>query len=196
MAADALSLLPADPTDVVAFRWSSYDVPFWARPNTRPGRWNRLGDDPTQYWSLSPDAAWAELIRHENLRSEAELDLVRMSFWICRVPTMRLIDLRHEAERDKYDLAEDALIADDWRECQELRAVLQRRAAGVIAPCAALPDEPNLTLFGARRAIDFDARPALASAVPVAKAAIGRPPDGLVERVRRPAGPPATGTLF
>lgn len=196
MASEPLSLFPTDPTDIVAFRWSSYDVPFWARPNTRSGRWNRLGDEPTQYWSLSPEAAWAELIRHENLRTEDELDLVRMAFWVCRIPTMRIIDLRLPAEREKHDASEDSLIADDWTECQDLGAVLRPVYAGVIAPCAALPSKPNVTLFGARRAIAFDARPALASAVPATKAAIGRPPEGLLDQVRRLAGPPATGRLF
>jgi hypothetical protein len=80
-------------TTYTAFRWSDYDVPFWARGNTRPGRWHRVGDGPTQYWTLCPEAAWAELIRAENLQTEDELDLVRMPLWVCRIPATGLLDL-------------------------------------------------------------------------------------------------------
>lgn len=198
MATEPLSLLPAaaPPELLVAFRWSNYDVPFWARPNTRDGRWNRAHGEPTQYWSLSPDAAWAELIRHENLTTEAELDQVRMPFWVCRVPTMHLVDLRGEAERERHAVTLDALVADDWEGCQRVLPTLVERAMGVIAPCAALPEHANITLFGARRAIKWSTAPALASTVPTAKAAIGRPPDGLLARVRRPTPGPLGDRLF
>ncbi len=185
MASDAPTLLGGEPAEGVAFRWSTYDVPFWARGNTREGRWNRLGDDPTQYWSLSPDAAWAELIRHEGLTTEGELDLVRMPLWVCRFATARIEDLRVSCTRARLGVDDGQLLDDDWTACQELRARLPARVAGLIAPCVALPDQANLTLFGARRAIAFDRRAALASAVPATRAAIGRPPAGLLVRVRR-----------
>lgn len=194
MASD-LSLLDPGPAEGVAFRWSTYDVPFWARPNTRTGRWNRLGNEPTQYWSLSPDAAWAELIRHEDLTTEDELDLVRMPLWVCRFPTARLEDLRDPSTQARLEIDAAELLDDDWTGCQALRERLPPRIAGVIAPCVALPDQANITLFGARRAIGFDRRPALASAVPVTRAAIGRPPEGLIGRVRRHSTS-ASGHLF
>jgi RES domain-containing protein len=196
VASEAPTLLGTGPVSEVAFRWTSYDVPFWARPNSRSGRWNRAGEEPTQYWSLDPEAAWAELIRHENLTSEEELDLVRMPFWVCRIPAARLIDLRRPEERERHGVADDDLIDDDWSACQALAATLRPLAAGVIAPCAALPTKANVTLFGARRAIAWDRPPALASAVSATRGAIGRPPPGLVGRVRRPLGPPALGRLF
>lgn len=173
--------------DLVAFRWSSYDVPFWARPNTRPGRWNRLGDEATQYWSLSPEACWAELIRHEDLHSEDELDLIRVPFWVCRVSCMMLVDFSDPQTRDDHDIGEDELVGDDYRPCQDLGASVRARglAVGVVAPSAALPGHRNLTLFGPRRPITWGRQPALASAIPTAQAAIGRPPEGLVDRVRR-----------
>src|SRR5262249_46321421 len=76
--------IAGSPGSLTAFRYCDYDVPFWARKNTRPGRFHALGDPPTQYWALCPEAAWAKLIRHEDLRSEAELDLVRMPIWVAR----------------------------------------------------------------------------------------------------------------
>lgn len=196
MAAEPLELLAGAAADLTAFRWSSYDVPFWGRSNTRDGRWNYANVDSTQYWSLTPAAAWAELIRHESLLTEDELDLVRMPFWVCRVPTTMLLDLRLADQRERHGITEDELIDDDWGACQRLAVNLREQVRGVIAPCAALPEHANLTLFGRRRAIDWENRPALASTVPASKAAIGRPPEDLVDRVRRPARLPRGDRLF
>ena len=197
MASEPLPLFAEPPTGHVAFRWSSYDVPFWARANTRPGRWNLADGTSTQYWSLTPGAAWAELIRHENLRTEQELDVVRMPFWVCRAPSGMVIDLRRADERERFGITEEQLLADDWSACQELSELLRERAHGVIAPAAALPADANLTLFGARRAIRWEKPPALASVVPTARVAVGRPPPGLVDRVRRRPEPPRPSeTLF
>lgn len=197
MASEPLSLLPEAPPGLTAFRWSTYDVPFWSRPNSRDGRWNRAdGVSITQYWSLTPEAAWAELIRHEGLVTEAELDLVRMPIWVCHVPSTFLVDLRRTDEREAYGIDEEYLILDDWRPCQALGARLRRTHNGVIAPCAALPAHANLTLFGSRRAIAWAGRPALASVVPATTVAIGRPPEGLVTRVRRPLEAPPAERLF
>jgi RES domain-containing protein len=192
VASDLLELLPAAAAELTAFRWSTYDVPFWARPNSRDGRWNYADVDSTQYWSLTPSAAWAALIRHENLRTEADLDLVRMPFWVCRVPPATLVDLRLAQERERHQVSEEALIDDDWSACQQLAVRLREHVRGVIAPSAALPEHANLTLFGRRRAIDWEHRPALASTIPASRAAIGRPPADLVDRVRR-LGPTASG---
>ncbi|MCD6727019.1 MAG: RES family NAD+ phosphorylase [Solirubrobacteraceae bacterium] len=176
------------PAQIVAFRYASYDVPFWVRPNTRPGRWNLPGEAPTQYWSLTPDGAWAELIRAEDLGSEQELDLVRMSIWACRVPCAMLVDLTREDARDAHGIGEPDLVGEDRRACQALATRLRATSAkGLLSPSAALPGDVGLTLFGPRRAIDWRREPALASAVPTARVALGRPPEGLLERVRRSA---------
>lgn len=173
-------------TTLVAFRWSTYDVPFWARANTRPGRWHVAGDEPTQYWSLDPHAAWAELIRQESLTHEDELEHVRMPLWVCRVRPSPIVDLRDAETRAEHGIAADALVAEDWSACQELGGRLRRQGvAGVVAPCAALPSASNLTVFGPRRAIDWSTSPVLASTVPAVISAVGRPPRGLVRRVQQ-----------
>lgn len=185
MASEPLSLLPGAAGELTAFRYSSYDVPFWARENTRDGRWNYAHLDSTQYWALTPSAAWAELIRQEDLRTEADLDLVRMRFWVCRLSTGMVIDLRHEEERERRGISEGALIAEDHSACQELAVELRQHFRGVIAPSAALPEHANVTLFGRRRPVDWENRPTLASTVPASPVSLGRPPEGLVDRVRR-----------
>lgn len=185
------SELPQQPVEsLVAFRYSSYDVPFWVRPNSRAGRWNSPGDPPTQYWSLTPDGAWAELVRFEDLRSESELDEVRIATWVCRLPSMRLIDLREPSACSQYGLDPRELTADDWSKCQIAgKEIRNDGARGLLAPSAALANTVNVTLFGPRRAIAFDRTPALASAVPAAIVAIGRPPRNLVGRVVRRTTP-------
>jgi RES domain-containing protein len=170
------------------FRYSGYDVPFWARPNSRSGRWHQFGDPPTQYWSMSPEAAWAELIRAEQLLVEADLDLVRMPLWACRVPVVGLVNLTEAAVQAAHSVTDADLVADFWHACQSLGQLLRAEHPGVIAPCAALDGHANVTLFGARRAIDWRVRSALARAVPATVVAIGRPPVGLVDLVRRPGG--------
>lgn len=186
--------LDGDTGEVVAFRWTDYDVPFWARENRRDGRWNYAGQEPAQYWSLTPEAAWAELVRSENLETEADLDLVRMPMWIARFPTLGLVDLQLVDQREKYKVSEGLLIDDDWTICQELGTALRDSATrGVITPSAALSGHASLTVFGRRRAIDWTTRRALASTVPATRVSLGRPPPefDLLSRVRRrtPPGP-------
>lgn len=194
MAAEPQALFSgASVGELTAFRWADYDVPFWARENSNDGRWNYAHQDATQYWSLTPEASWAELIRHESLRSEDELELVRKPFWVARISSHMLIDLRIPDERDAHEISEGDLIDDDWSACQQLAIRLRHRARGVIAPAAAFPAHPSITLFGRRRAIDWTSRPALASTVPAARAALGRPPEGLLPQVRHRRRPGPLG---
>ncbi len=197
MASEQTSLPFGDKgSSYTAFRWCTYDVPFWARNNTNDGRWHRAGDGPTQYWSLCPEAAWAELIRYEGLETEAELDEVRMPLWVCRIPSAGLLDLRERGEQNNWALDDDALIADDWTRTQNCGAILRERVVGIVTYCAALPMHGNITLFGPRRAVDWHSRPALASTLPTSRVAIGRPPPGLIDHVRRIGAPRQDDSLF
>ena len=174
--------------EYIAFRWTDYDVPFWARENSRDGRWNLAGEGVTQYWSLTPEAAWAELVRAENLQTEADLDEIRMPFWTARIPTSGLLDLRLDEQRAENGITETQLTANDRQLCQRLATQLREVGCrGLISPSAALPQHASLTLFGPRRAIAWTRHPALASTIPAAETAVGRPPPGygLLDRVRR-----------
>jgi RES domain len=167
------------------FRYANYDTPFWSRPNTLPGRWHLPGDGPTQYLSLSPAGAWAELIRHEDLHTEDEVAQVRTKLWIVELNAGNLADY------GSFDLAltagfdPGALVDEDYTRCQEEGARLRSLGyRGVVAPSAALPGAINVTLFGARYSIRWMVQPVTASAIPAAIAAIGAPPPGIVARVR------------
>lgn len=198
--------MPAEPTlftlpqsasttaDVVAFRYASYDVPFWARANTLPGRWHRVGDGPTQYWALNPDGAWAELIRHEDLTTAQDLRMVQMPMWTCRTPLAMVVDLCDPDTQERHGISAEQLISSNWTACQDLGRTLRQTYRGVLSPSAVLPGHVNFTMFGARRMISWDSRSSLASAVPAALVAIGRPPDDLLHRVHRPGRP--AGRLF
>ncbi|MGE4425512.1 MAG: RES family NAD+ phosphorylase [Solirubrobacteraceae bacterium] len=194
--AELPGLVEHAPAELIAFRQTDYDVPFWARSNGFPARWNAAGDPPTQYWSLHPDGAWAEYLRQEEVGDEEAAGRIRRTIWSCRVPRGMFVDLREPETCETYGVAPEALVAPDWLPCQVLASRLRTDGCpGILSPCAALDGHTNLTIFGAKRAIDWQRRPALRSQIPAAVVAVGRPPAGLVERVeRRP--PRDASTLF
>lgn len=170
----------------VAFRYSNYDAPFWVRPNTDPGRWHRAGDGPTQYLSTTVEGAWAELIRAERLRSEAEVALLRMPMWVAELDIRRIADYGTFEQAEVAGFSPDTLIDEDYARCQEEGKRLRDAGfQGVLAPSAALPDSVNLTLFGPRIASRWHMPPTLASSIPATEIAVGSPPEGIVARVRQ-----------
>lgn len=171
--------------DAIAFRYSAYDTPLWARDNRDSGRWHKLGDGATQYMSLSPDGAWAELARAESLKTDEDLELVRMPIWSLRLNEQTLVDY------SSFDLAEaagmppEALVDDDYSRCQaEGRRLRDLGYSGVVALSAALPGAVNITLFGRRMLSSWTAPTRLASSIPGCVVAVGGPPPGLARRVR------------
>lgn len=169
----------------LAFRYSNYDTPFWARPNSDSGRWHQAGEGSIQYLSTTVDGAWAELVRAEGLRSEPEISLVRMPMWVAEVHLQRIADYETFDKASDAGFPAEALIEDDYNRCQEEGKRLREAGfQGVIAPSAALPGALNLTLFGSRIASSWGVRPLLVSSIPATKLAVGAPPEGVVERVR------------
>lgn len=173
--------------DDVAFRYSDYDVPLWARPNSRQGRWHRAGATATQYLSMSVDGSWSELVRWENLTTVAELRLVRMPMWVLRIRESRVADYSTFEKADQAGFDVDALVDEDYTRCQaEADRLRDAGFRGVMSPSAACPGEVNLTLFGSRIAVAWDVPPnrLLASFVPTKQLAVGHPPEEVLGRVR------------
>jgi len=167
------------------YRYSNYDVPFWVRSNTQPGRWHLPGDGPTQYLTETSDAAWADLIRRENLRTEDELSQVRMTLWQAKVDQANVVDYRDFKRADESGFSPDALVDDDHSRCQtEGKRLREQGYLGILAPSAALPGHVTLTLFGARLAVGWDAPPSLAIAIPTGQLITGAPPAKLLTSVR------------
>lgn len=168
----------------VAFRYADYDTPLWARPNSFPGRWHRARTEPTQYLGLTSDGCWADLIRRENLRSELDVALIRTRLWALKVDAKPVADYSTFELAEKAGFPPDALVDDDWERCQAEADHLRKLGfQGVLSPAVALPGAIALTLFGGRRAVDWDDAPSLASAIPAKVLTRGAPPTGLVERV-------------
>lgn len=194
--AELPGLVEHAPAELIAFRQTDYDMPFWARDNSFPARWNAAGDPPTQYWSLHPDGAWAEYLRQEEIEDDAGAACIRRAIWTSRVPRGTFVDLRDPDTCTVHGVDPDALTAADWAPCQALAVRLREGGCpGVLSPSAALAGHTNLTIFGARRAIDWQRRPVLHSQIPATIVAIGRPPVGLAGRVE-PRPPRSPNTLF
>jgi RES domain-containing protein len=171
--------------ELVAFRYTNYDTPFWVRENTLEGRWHATGDGPTQYLSLSPDGAWAELARAQDLHTEDDLELVHMPIWAGLITQQRVVDYSDFSVVEAGGFPADALIDDDYTRCQlEASRLRAEGYAGVLAPSAALPGTLNLTLFGPRLPSTWGAPPDLRSSIPTCVVAVGSPPRGLAPRVR------------
>jgi RES domain-containing protein len=172
--------------DSIVHRYSNYDTPLWARPNSQPGRWHRVGDGPTQYTALTTDGAWAELIRNEELTSESEVSLVRIPMWAIKVTDSLIVDYSTFETAEAAGFNPDALVDDDYDQAQQEGARLRDAGYhGVLAPSAALPGEVNLTLFGPRVIASWGRPPLLASSLSATIIATGSPPAGLLPRARR-----------
>jgi RES domain-containing protein len=167
------------------FRATTYDVPLWVSPNRRDGRWNRAGERCTQYACLDPEAPYAELIRCEDLRTEAAAKTLRTYLWQLRIEEGAIVDYSTFERAEAAGLPSDALIDDDHERCRaEAEFLVSHNVQGVLSPSAALPGSVGLALFGPRVQVEWSTPPALASMVPVQRLAEGSPPTGLVERVR------------
>lgn len=141
-------------------------------------------DGPTQYLSLHPNGAWSELARREGLRDEEELAQVRMKIWIAETSSQPIVDYSTFERAEAAGFPAEALVSDDYRLCQEEGKRIRERYAGVIAPSASYPGVLNLTLFGARRRIEWGTHSQLSSTIPAAVVAVGAPPRGIAENVR------------
>lgn len=169
----------------VVYRVTSYDVPLWVNPNRRNGRWNLAGGEPTQYMTFDAEAPFAEILRHEDLRTEEAASHYSTTVWQLRVDSNAIVDYRTFEQADAAGFDPEALVSDDLERCQaEARWLVEQGARGVVSPSAALPGSVNLTLFGPRVAVGWDTAVELASSIPAQKLAVGRPPNGLTSRVR------------
>lgn len=169
----------------VVYRATSYDVPVRVAENRRSGRWNFADSGMVQYTCLDSEAPFAEMLRHEDLRTEKEAATFRTTLWQMKVNEGVVVDYGTFAKAGKAGFPPEALVDDDHEYCQrEARRLFSLGAGGVLSPSAALPGSTNLTLFGQRVPIQWTADVEISSAIPVQRIATGQPPEGLVSRVR------------
>lgn len=67
---------------MIVFRHADSRFPFlWESAGQPEARWHGPGEGPVAYFAETPDGAWAEFLRHEDLRDPADLDGVLRSLW-------------------------------------------------------------------------------------------------------------------
>jgi hypothetical protein len=125
---------------VIAYRHADPRFPFlWESENEAQGRWNATGDGPVQYLADTPDGAWAEFLRHEEITTPEDLATVRRAIWA--------VDLRDERFDARPALSKRILFGDrdSYPRCQrEARRLRSQGGQGFVAPSAALlPNRPS-----------------------------------------------------
>ncbi len=170
---------------MILFRHADPRVPFFREDDRQPAaRWNAEGHGPVQYLAETPDGAWAEFLRHEEIRTAEDLATVRRAIWAIEI----------EEERAAQPTLARGVLTGGLESHDACRAEAARlRASGATrldAPSAALTDargfhvHAGLTAAAPREArtiVLFGARP---SAIGWRAAHQGRPHAELLGRVR------------
>lgn len=172
---------------MIAFRQCDRRWPFlWESVEQPPGRWHGPGEGPVQYLSDTPDGAWAEFIRHEEITDEEDLAGVSRALWAVSVR-----DPSGAAPALPVETMTGGL--DTYPDCQaEARRLRGAGVAALDAPSAALePGTAGGRVVDAglrdgppadgRVVVLFGRRPDVTGWLAVDD---GRPPRGLVDRVR------------
>ncbi len=119
---------------MIAFRHADPSVPFlWEDASQPAARWHAEGDGPAQYLAETPDAAWAEFLRHEEIRDEADLAGIERTIWA--------VEIADEERFARPRLPRETLVGerDSYAACQAVAARLRTAGnGGLRAPSAAL----------------------------------------------------------
>ena len=117
---------------MIAFRHADPRFPF-LRETASPagGRWNRSGE-LAHCFSDTPDGAWAEFLRHEEIHDPEDLPHIRRALWAVEVA---------DPPAEFPDLPAEVLTGgrESWTACQREAARLRLAGTpGLTAPSAAL----------------------------------------------------------
>ncbi len=67
---------------MIGFRQCDPRFPFlWEGSSQPAGRWHAEGEGPAHYFADTPDGAWAEFLRHEEITDPADLPTIRRAIW-------------------------------------------------------------------------------------------------------------------
>jgi len=117
---------------VIVFRHADARYPFlWETGKQPAARWHGEGEGPVAYFAETPDGAWAEFLRHEEITDPADLEGIVRSVWAIELPdppetTPRLPVAIMTGDRSTYE------------RCRTEARRLRARAAGLVAPSAAV----------------------------------------------------------
>jgi hypothetical protein len=173
---------------MIVFRHADPRLPFlWEDARQPSGRWHAVGEGPAHYFSDTPEGAWAELLRHEEITDPRDLETLRRAIWA--------VDLDEAEPAATPDLSLRTLTGDrgSYAACREAaRALRARGVTRLDAPSAALASggahghrvdaglKPGPPRDG-RTIVLYGRRPSL---VGWRAAHEGRPSPDLVTRVR------------
>jgi hypothetical protein len=120
---------------MIVFRQVDVRFPFLWDDNRQPaGRWHADGEGPAHYFADTPDGAWAEFLRHEEITDPEDLPTIRRQMWAVEIgqPAMQPVDLPN------------AILTggpDTYAKCQRHAAAMRRQGAScLVARSAALVD--------------------------------------------------------
>jgi len=172
---------------VICYRHADPRLPFLVESAAQPpARWHDTGEGPVQYLSDTPNGAWAEFLRHEEIAEAEDVATVRRAVWAVDVPD-------HDYSEPSLPLETVTGGPDSYAACrEEARRIRATGAAGIVAQSAALlpgrargwqvdgglqpaPDRDGRTIVLFGRRPDMVGWPA---------AAEGRPRDDLIGAVR------------
>ncbi|MBI3180775.1 MAG: RES family NAD+ phosphorylase [Myxococcales bacterium] len=129
---------------MIVFRHADPRFPFLWETDAQPeARWHAPGEGPVQYFADTPDGAWAEFLRHEDIKTVADLATVSRALWVVELPD-------EPFERPTLGLAVTTGDRTTYPACQtEARRLRAGGTRRLLAPSAAL-------LPGAARGLRVD----------------------------------------
>lgn len=173
---------------MIVFRHADTRVPFmWETDGQPPARWHGTGEGPVAYLAETPDGAWAEFLRHEEISDVADLAGITRAIWALELP-------EPPTAIPPVTVANLVGSRSSWAACQAAARRLRARGDdGLVAPSAALLPETSSgfrTEGGLRPAASrpertfvlFGVRPDLVGWCACAE---GRPRASLLRRVRQ-----------
>ena len=116
---------------MIAFRHADPRFPFLREDSSQhAGRWNGPGE-LTHYFCDTPDGAWAEFLRHEEIDDPRDLATIRRALWAVDIG---------DAPSLEPGLPPETLSGgrESWPECQRWARERRDIVEGIAAPSAAL----------------------------------------------------------
>jgi RES domain len=169
---------------MIVFRQADHRFPFlWSTESQTAARWHANGEGPAHYFADTPAGAWAEFIRHEEIRDPEDLATVRRALWAVEIGDDAL---------ERVSLPAPVMTGgpESYRRCQDhARRLRARGTRRLVAPSAAL-------LPGAaagREVVGGHEQPA--SGRDGRTIVLFGPPDGLVGWQAVDRGPPPADVL-
>ncbi|HSC29261.1 MAG TPA: RES domain-containing protein [Vicinamibacterales bacterium] len=118
---------------MIVFRQADARYPFlWSGTSQPAARWHAAGEGPANYFADTPDGAWAELLRHEEIADPLDAATLRRALWAVEIDDEPLTTV---------SLKPSVLTGgrDTYRACQvHARRLRARGARRLLAPSAAL----------------------------------------------------------